>query len=136
VKDNLSKHKKVAWKAFSDYIRTRDCLLTTGTAESGKCFTCKREYSKAQLQAGHFIDGRKNAVLFSYLGCHAQCYACNVRLHGNKIVYWQEMEKMYGRGVIDALIVESKKTIIYKKFDYDRLAKEFKELKEELNGRN
>ncbi len=78
-------------------------------------------------QAGHFIDGRHNAVLFSELGVHSQCYHCNVGLKGNKIQYWLFMEKTYGREVIDQLIAESKQNIQYKVYQFKELEEQFRE---------
>ena len=53
----LSYYKNKAWKVFSIYIRTRDCLATTKTAENGKCVTCNRVFPFEELQAGHAIGG-------------------------------------------------------------------------------
>ena len=113
--------KDKAWKAFSLYIRTRD----------KKCVTCKT--GKAD-QAGHFIDGRNNAVLFSEKGVHGQCYHCNVGLKGNKLEYFIFMEKTYGREVIDQLMEESKQTIQYKPFHFLEIAEKYKALTEKLNA--
>src|ERR1700676_924657 len=115
----LSGNKKKAWKEFSIYIRTRDCLITTGDPNQGICVTCNRQFGFKQLQAGHWIGGRNNAVLFSEQGVHAQCGGCNGPLDGNPIKYWLYMEKAYGRKVMDKLILESNQTVIYKSFDYD-----------------
>jgi hypothetical protein len=106
------KAKQAAWDAFSKYIRNRD----------KKCVTCPR--GEAQ-QAGHFIDGRHNAVLFSERGVHGQCYHCNVGLKGNKLEYWLFMEKTYGRKVIDELMAESKITVQYKTHDFERIEQEY-----------
>ena len=111
--------KDKAWKNFSLYIRARD----------KHCVTCPMGKSE---QAGHFIDGRHNAVLFSERGVHGQCYHCNVGLKGNKLEYWLFMERTYGRKVIDQLIRESKQTIQYKTHDYERIAQEYKEKLAEL----
>ena len=135
-KDTLSKHKEKAWKAFSIYIRTRDCLKTTWGHERGTCITCNREYPLKQLQAGHFIDGRNNAVLFSEKGVHAQCYACNVRLHGNKVKYWLYMEQTYGHDVIDELIAESNQQVIYSREDFDEIAEKYKQKTVQLIASN
>lgn len=35
----LAAEKKKTWKVFSEYIRLRDCLETTGREDMGKC--CK-----------------------------------------------------------------------------------------------
>lgn len=107
-----AKAKQAAWAAFSLFIRTRD----------PKCVTCGAETK----QAGHFIDGRRNAVLFSEMGVHGQCAMCNVYLHGNKIKYWLFMEEKYGRKVIDKLILESTQTVQYKTHDYLEIAELYK----------
>jgi hypothetical protein len=132
-KDTLTKHRKDAWDAFSLYIRTRDSLKTTFTIESCICCTCGVEHPRLGMgciQAGHWIPGRNNAVLFSEEGTHGQCASCNlVEPHGkngNPIEYWKFMERNYGRRVMDRLIEESKQIIIYKKHDYDAIAEKYK----------
>lgn len=118
TKSPLKRAKQKAWAEFSLYIRTRD----------KKCVTCK---TGSAQQAGHFIDGRHNAVLFSEKGVHGQCYHCNVGLKGNKLEYWLFMERTYGRKLIDKLMAESKQTVIYKIPDYEAIAKKYeKKLKE------
>lgn len=111
--------KKRAWDAFSLYIRTRD----------GHCVTCP---TGSAQHAGHFIDGRHNAVLFSEEGVHGQCYHCNVGLKGNKLEYWLFMEKKYGRKAIDRLMAESKQTVIYKEWQFEEIAQLYKNKLKEL----
>lgn len=128
-KDRLSTHKDKAWHEFSLYIRTRDSLKTTGSTEYCACVTCGRLYPRVGvgcIQAGHFIAGRTNAVLFSERGVNGQCYGCNTGKGGAHVEYFLWMEKNYGRGVIDELIQQSKGTVKYKAFDYDELARRYK----------
>ena len=41
-KRTAAKYKKdIVWPLFSKYIRTRDCLRTTGCASFGLCITCE-----------------------------------------------------------------------------------------------
>ncbi len=87
---------KVLWPAFSIFIRTRDCLRTTGCASFGLCFTCDKRYHFKLLQAGHYIPGRHNNNLFEETGCHAQCYNCNINLKGNTHVYAKKLIELYG----------------------------------------
>ena len=82
-KPTLSKFKKKLWVVFSEYIRKRDGLLTTGSIEWALCITCEKRYHYKMLQGGHFVSGRHNAALFSERGTHAQCYNCNINLKGN-----------------------------------------------------
>lgn len=95
----ISTLKRKVWKVFSEYIRLRDCLETTGLPDYGKCITCQKTVPRKLLQAGHFIPGRHNANLFSEKGVHAQCYNCNINLRGNTLEYRRQIINLYGEGV-------------------------------------
>lgn len=99
--------KKKLWKIFSIYIRMRDCIQTTGTILHGKCCTCKRDYPIGKLQAGHFIPGREDSILFDPTCVHAQCYRCNVQRSGEWVKYFRFMEKNYGRELVFKLMEKS-----------------------------
>lgn len=126
-KHKLSWYKKKAWENFSKYIRTRDCLRFTGSPERGVCVTCKRPYLFTQLQAGHFIAGRNNAVLFDEEAVYSQCYGCNVGRGGAHVEYFIFMEQEHGREKIDELRLKRHQTVIFKQPDYERIAEEYKE---------
>lgn len=55
------------------------------------------------MQAGHFIPGRHNSILFDERNVHAQCYGCNVMKQGNSIKYFRFMQQQYGDAVIEEL---------------------------------
>lgn len=112
----LKKQKKKTWKAFSAYIRTRDCLAYMKEHPElnelmGECITCKRVYEYKKLQAGHFVSGRTNAVLFDERGVHAQCYGCNVGKSGEAIKYYPIMLERYGQSVVDELINQRNQSV-------------------------
>lgn len=96
--------EKWLWKIFSQFIRLRDCLKTTGVVDRGRCVTCGRIYPFSKLQAGHFIPGRTRAILFDEMCVHAQCYRCNVKLDGAWPPYYRFMQKEYGQNVIEELV--------------------------------
>jgi len=125
----ISTLKKKVWKVFSEYIRTRDCLRTTGLPDYGKCFTCQKIVPKSLLQAGHFITGRHNAGLFSERGVQAQCYNCNINLKGNTLEFRRRLIKLYGEGV-DEEIEEEARAI--KKYSIEELEEIKKRLQEAL----
>jgi hypothetical protein len=56
-----------------------------------------------ELQAGHFIPGRHNSVIYDERNVHPQCYACNVMMHSNPIKYFRFMQQTYGDEVIEEL---------------------------------
>jgi len=89
-KQKESTHKKLkkkAWKYFSLYIRLK------GADKDGncQCVTCGVTKHFKELHAGHFIDGRGNAVLFDERLVQVQCFRCNSKLPGclagNKVKY-------------------------------------------------
>ena len=126
---SISKLKKAAWAIFSEYIRKRDCLETTGCSSFGLCITCGKRLHFKLLQAGHFILGRHNANLFSERGVHAQCYNCNINLKGNTLEYRRKIIEMYGEGA-DLELEEEARQI--KKFTIPELEELKKELKEKV----
>ena len=124
--------KTKAWDAFSLYIRTRDCLLTTGCPDWGLCITCGKRYHIKLLQAGHFIPGRHLSNLFSEKGTHAQCYNCNINLKGNTLEYRRKIVKLYGVGADEELEAIDKVSRQIKKYEYEEMTKRFKEQTKEL----
>ena len=92
------------WPVFSRYIRMRGCIEATGTITHGKCCTCGRSYPIGKLQAGHFIPGRADSILFEPTCVHAQCYRCNVIRSGEWVKYFRFMEEKYDLDVIYELM--------------------------------
>lgn len=127
AKSDKQKAKDKAWAAFSTYIRTRDCLRFKNSLTEGICVTCKREYPFKQLQAGHFISGRGNAVLFDERIVYSQCYGCNVGRSGSYVEYFVFMEQEWGREMIDEFRALRHDTKIYKAFHFKELEQEFKD---------
>jgi hypothetical protein len=124
--------KQRAWDAFSRYIRLRDCLKTTGTIDKGRCITCGRIFSFNELQAGHFISGRTNSVLFSERGVNAQCKSCNRFHYGRPLEYQDAMIKMYGEDEVLKMRQMAKIPISYRKSDYDGICIFYKREYEKL----
>ena len=126
------KAKDEAWKYFSIFIRTRDCLKTTGNPETGVCITCPRKYDFKGLQAGHFIGGRHNSNLFSEKGVHGQCKYCNLNLKGNVLEYRRKVIDLYGDGADIELENEARKIVKYTLKDYLEIAEKYKLKTKEL----
>lgn len=87
------------WKIFSEYIRlkyaTPDGFVT--------CVTCGQSKNWKEAQAGHFLSGRNNGILFDERNVAPQCLACNVFKHGNIEEYYPWMLETYGQPIIDEL---------------------------------
>lgn len=100
----ITKWKEYLWKEFSQYIRLRDCIKTTGSPDFGRCVTCERAYPRKKLQAGHFVSGRTDGILFDEDCVHAQCYRCNHKLQGDWPSYYRWAQKHLGQEKIEELI--------------------------------
>jgi len=130
----LGKLKGDAWDAFSLYVRTADCIRTTGTRQWALCITCGKRYHMKVLQAGHFIPGRHNAMLFSEKGTHAQCYNCNINLKGNTLEYRRQIIRLYGEGADEELERLDQEVRQYKRQDYIDLKELYKWKLEKLEN--
>jgi len=95
--------RKMAWNAFSRYIRLRDCLKTLKTTTNGVCYTCECIYPIEELQAGHFIAGRTNSVLFDEIGVRAQCKRCNLFKGGEPLLFRKKLVKEIGEDRVQLL---------------------------------
>lgn len=127
-----SKAKAKAWKAFSEYIRTRDTNALFPEGREGCCVTCNKVYNFKQLQAGHFIPGRHGAVLFNEDIVYAQCYSCNVGKHGNPREFDKFMRGMFSDEQIAEFDKLAYSTKIYETQDYLDLEAEFKNKTKQL----
>lgn len=124
---SISKLKKEAWDLFSKFIRSRDCLATTGDIEYGKCVTCGRVYPFGQLQASHFIDGRTKPVLFNEDIVYAGCMSCNVFKKGNKDAYTPFMINKYGtEKVLEFLDLRHNKDKTWRRCELEEVIERYK----------
>lgn len=130
--------KKECWKQFSIYIRLRDCLKTTGTSTEGLCVTCGKKLPFKKLQAGHFIPGRNNAILYNERHVHAQCWKCNAPaslggLNGNPLQYRRKIIELYGQGADERMEAEAKQIKQYKIYEILALIEEFKHKSKQID---
>ncbi len=127
--------KKKAWFEFSRYIRIRDAIKTTQTKEWAICCSCGKTYPAFGVgcgQAGHFIPGRSNAILFNEDCCHFQCWNCNIRLKGNWPEYMEFMLREHGQDTVDELLALNKTVKKYTPIELEELKNKYKQMYEEL----
>jgi len=125
----LQKAKDNAWKACSLYVRLRDA----DWRGNDTCVTCGKVDHYKHMQAGHFVQGRHNSILFDTRHIHPQCPGCNLFKNGNLYLYGKFMEKKYGQEVIDELFELDKKSVKYTIQDYKDIETNFKELCKQLS---
>ncbi len=127
--------KKKAWTEFSRYIRIRDAIKTTKTKDRVICCTCGKEYPAfgvGCVQAGHFVPGRGNAILFEESGVSAQCFNCNITKKGCWPEYMDFMLKEYGTKVVTDLLRLNKTVRKYTPVELEELRDKYKKLYNDL----
>jgi len=105
--------KKKTWASFSKMIRLRDCLSSMHSLTHGICCTCGKKFPIKKLQAGHFIAGRNNSMLFDERCVHAQCIGCNTFGGGQIKRYELFMYAQYGKNVVEELYRRANMTVKY-----------------------
>jgi adenine deaminase len=123
MKPSLRSSKKRANDVFSQYIRQK----YKDKNDQVQCVTCKTKKHWKEMQAGHFIPGRRNAILFVEDGVYPQCYVCNVLKSGNLIEYYPFMIREVGIKRINELKRLGKQTLQMKISDYQEIESKFRQ---------
>ena len=126
-KKSVKTIKAKAWAAFSKYIR----LKYSDHNGYVKCCTCDTVKHYKEMQAGHFIAGRCNSILFYEKGVHPQCRRCNYN-EGNGPEYFVFMEETYGRDEIDYQRQLKHQTRKYSHRDYEKIYQKYSKLVKEM----
>jgi hypothetical protein len=137
TKITIPKAKKKAWEQFSKFVRLRDSLETMHNRTQCKCVTCgsiKDSFGRGQIHAGHFIPGRKNAVLFVEEIVHGQCWNCNYNLNGNWVEYERVMIARYGAEKVEEWKALSRTVVKFTAQDLLDIAEKYRLKIEELGG--
>ena len=90
----LSKYKKEFDAIFSKFIRIRD---------KDTCYTCGLVMEHNKSQNGHFVPRQYLATRWDERNCNCQCYACNILYNGQPSAYALQLEKQYGKGIVQEL---------------------------------
>lgn len=96
IKRKATGSKATAWGWFAKYIKLRDAIATTRTAEEAVCITCGKRYVIEDMDAGHMIPGRSGGILFDESIVFAQCRRCNREGNGEKQAFKRIMVERNG----------------------------------------
>lgn len=116
------------WKVFSEYIRLRDA------DENGfiTCITSGRRVHWKEADAGHFISRRHMATKYNEKNVNAQSRHDNRFAAGKQFEYALAIDKKYGKGTAEKLLIQSKQTCKLGQFEIDQMTKYYKEKVKEL----
>jgi hypothetical protein len=114
--------KKILWKLFSEYIRSKD-------SKDGYniCFTCGVKKEWKMMHAGHYIRASAGlATYFDEQNVHPQCYACNIWRDGNSDMYALKLIEKYGDDILNEL--NRRKQKIIKDFPFEEKINYYEQL--------
>lgn len=131
-------------KSFSKFIRLRDSKLLGPFLVIGRCCTCNKEVVvydiatgyNANAHCGHYVARTHQSTRHNEKNAHLQCAECNIIGLGNPKEMSAYIDKKYGPGTAESLVIESKK--LTKLFPYEIkelqsfYRKKVKELEKEL----
>ena len=103
---SIKRLKADAWKLMS--IKIRNKYAIDGMVA---CYTCGAVAPIKEMQAGHGVAGRGNAVLFLEEIIKPQCVACNVFNHGKYQVFVPKLIREIGQEVYEQIEKDSHKPV-------------------------
>lgn len=109
----LKYYEKRAWERLSRFVRLEGCYQSTGRFERGRCYTCDHLVLFQELDAGHAIGGRNNAVLFDKRIIKPQCQTCNRNNGGEYEKFKEKLIKELGEKQYYRIVEDSKKVVLY-----------------------
>lgn len=115
--------KNRAWKAFSLYIR----LKYADSNGFVTCYTCNNRMHYKEIQAGHGLGGRTNAVLFMEEFVRPQDVGCNMFGGGKYAVFTKKLMDEYGSEEYYRLVRQANIPVTYTIEDYQNIEKKYKE---------
>lgn len=116
-------------RVFSLYIRLRD-------SRDGlcKCITCGKLFSIKEGDAGHFISRKHESTRYDEKNVAAQCRYCNRFSQGKQFEFGGAIDKKYGIGTAEKLLLKSKMACKRDTSDYRYMYEFYKVKLEELKN--
>jgi len=120
-KISLKGLRKKTWQACSQYVR-QSYADHKGMLQ---CYTCPTVAPISEMQAGHCIGGRNNAVLFDLEIIRPQCPRCNVFMGGQYTIFTLKLIKEHGAEWFERKLNDSRQIIKLYRADYEKLIEDF-----------
>lgn len=120
-KKSRSKLVKEADRVFSIYMRQK------GAVDGyNQCITCRKSLPWQQLQLGHFQSRRHYSTRWDEQNTAPQCIADNMFKQGEQYLFGLAIDKRYGQGTADSLILKAKQTVKLSTADLENLIEKYK----------
>ena len=127
-------------KWFSKFIRLRDCWDNFDSVRNGLinctmgyCCTCGKPVTihdgiewNPNAHAGHFITRDCKSTRFDEKNAHLQCSHCNTFKSGKQFEHSLFIDKKYGSGTAEKILIKSKQLCKRNRYDLEVLAKYYR----------
>lgn len=120
---SLRSLKAKCWSLFSQYVRRKDA--DEGGTE--RCYTCGTLAHYTELQCGHAIPGRHNAVLFDEEICRPQCARCNVWMRGRYEIFTTNLIKENGMEWWEKKLANARQLVKWTRADLEERIEDYKQ---------
>ena len=117
---------------FSEYIRLRDCVKTTGTVDRCACISCGKPCCGHLLHCWHFVTRWHKSVRWEEKNANWQCCACNTFNAGEQYKHWKAIDRKYGEWTADRLVAMWNQTKKWTLDDLEWMIITFKNKKTEI----
>lgn len=117
-----SQLEKILWKWFSLFIRLRDSDYNGMCV----CITCGKIFHYKSGDAGHFISRNHKSTKYDEKNVNAQCAADNRFQSGKQYEHGLAIDKKYGHGTAEFLLLKSKMVCKRKASDFIYMIGEYK----------
>lgn len=118
IKKKAAYDELVLWPIFSKYIRLRD----SNAQGIGLCFTCRKPIHWTKGDCGHGVPRQHKGTKYNEQNNHLQCKSDNGFQGGMREAYKAEMDKRYGAGTWDKMLVASRQPFKLSKVEIDLMA--------------
>lgn len=111
------KEQSKADKYFSLYIRKLNSVN-----DYCVCITCGRSFHWKNIDCGHFISRAFQATRYDEKNVSPQCKHCNRFSQGVQFQFSLAIDKKYGAGMAEKLLMKSKMYCKRNRYDYEFIA--------------
>lgn len=122
--------KKKAWK-YASLVLRQSSADHRGMCT---CYTCGAVHHWTEMQAGHAIGGRHNAVLLDYEILRVQCVGCNIFKRGNYQIFITKLIQENGFDWWTKKLEASKQIVKITRDFYENFIEESKQRLSELEA--
>lgn len=107
---------------FSKFIRL------SGADEHGycQCYTCPNIFHWKQIDCGHFRKRKHQNTKYNLKNNKPQCRECNGHKDGMYEVFAENLDKEYGEGTAQNLVILSHMICKLSDYDYKEMNKDYK----------